>query len=121
MPSIGTRIYTAINGHSVGKDEFGNRYYRSRRQGKNVRERRWVIYKDEDEASRVPASWHGWLHHSESLPPNEDITQNIKSWEKPHKPNMTGTSDAYRPPGHILSGGLRKSATGDYEPWRPKN
>lgn len=121
MANIGTKIFTWFHGEFVGSDESGNKYYKEKRPVAGKRERRWVIYKDEDEASRVPASWHGWLHHSESLPPNEDITQDIKSWEKPHKPNMTGTSDAYRPPGHILSGGLRKSATGDYEPWRPKN
>ncbi len=32
---------------------------------------------------------------------------------------MTGTSQAYRPQGHILSGGKRDKATGDYEAWSP--
>jgi NADH:ubiquinone oxidoreductase subunit len=33
--------------------------------------------------------------------------------------NMTGTPQAYRPPGSILSTGKRPAATGDYKPWRP--
>jgi len=41
-------------------------------------------------------------------------------WEKPHQPNMTGTPDAYYPPGSILRGGRRPPATGDYEPWTPE-
>ncbi len=118
MPTIGTRIYTALNGRLIGRDEFGNRYYTTRRISKNMRERRWVIYVDEDEASRVPASWHGWLHHSSEFPPNEQ-NQDPKSWEKPHLPNMTGTTEAYLPPGHVLKGGKRSAATGDYESWRP--
>jgi len=34
-------------------------------------------------------------------------------------PNLTGTAEAYRPPGHVLAGGQRDKATGDYEPWKP--
>ena len=34
-------------------------------------------------------------------------------------PNLTGTNEAYRPPGHVLVGGKRQPATADYEPWRP--
>jgi NADH:ubiquinone oxidoreductase subunit len=33
--------------------------------------------------------------------------------------NMTGTGDAYRPSGSILSKVVRPRATGDYKPWRP--
>jgi NADH:ubiquinone oxidoreductase subunit len=32
---------------------------------------------------------------------------------------MTGTNRAYRPPGHVLAGGHRDAATGDYEAWTP--
>ena len=35
-------------------------------------------------------------------------------------PNLTGTKAAYRPPGHILKGGQRDKATGDYEAWTPE-
>jgi NADH:ubiquinone oxidoreductase subunit len=40
-------------------------------------------------------------------------------WQKPHQPNLTGTAQAYRPPGHDYRGGHRAKATGDYEPWQP--
>jgi NADH:ubiquinone oxidoreductase subunit len=42
-----------------------------------------------------------------------------KQWQREHLPNLTGTHEAYRPPGHTLEGGRRSSATGDYEPWSP--
>ena len=34
--------------------------------------------------------------------------------------NLTGTGLAYRPPGHLKSGGRREKATGDYEAWKPE-
>ena len=119
MATIGTRLFTFFCGKLEGIDEFGNRYFSDKRAQKGRRVKRWVIYKHKDEASQVPASWHGWLHHINSETPidSEQIT-NI--WEKPHMPNLTGTADAYRPPGHILSGGQRARATGDYEAWKPK-
>ena len=42
-----------------------------------------------------------------------------KPWQQPHRPNMTGTADAYRPAGSILASGARPKATGDYKPWKP--
>src|SRR6186713_877384 len=54
-------ILTWMYGESVGEDEFGNRYYRTR-GGKVDKtlgfERRWVIYNGYTEASAVPPSWH---------------------------------------------------------------
>jgi len=32
---------------------------------------------------------------------------------------LTGSPQAYRPPGHDFQGGQRAKATGDYEPWTP--
>jgi NADH:ubiquinone oxidoreductase subunit len=43
----------------------------------------------------------------------------VKPWEKPHIPNLTGTIAAYRPSGAISRGGERQRATGDYEAWTP--
>jgi len=40
-------------------------------------------------------------------------------WQQPHLPNLTGTKYAHRPEGHMLKGGKRAPATGDYEPWQP--
>ena len=33
--------------------------------------------------------------------------------------NMTGTNQAYRPPGHVLESGQRDKAYGDYKAWTP--
>ena len=69
--TIGTLLFTWWKGERVGTDEFGNRYYREKpgRQlrpggGRDSRERRWVLYKGEAEASKVPPEWHAWLHHT---------------------------------------------------------
>ena len=43
-----------------------------------------------------------------------------QSWGQEHRPNLTGTIYAHRPQGHILAGGKRKKATGDYEAWKPE-
>ena len=118
--TFGTQVWTSLYGEFVGEDEFGNRYYRTR-GGKidpNLGfERRWVIYNGEPEGSKVPSEWHAWLHHMVDEVPQ---ARPRHAWEKPHQPNMTGTPEAYHPPGSVLRGGHRARATGDYEPWRPE-
>jgi NADH:ubiquinone oxidoreductase subunit len=121
--TFGTQLWTWRFGEQVGEDEQGNRYYRTR--GGKIDptlgfERRWVIYNGLAEASRVPPSWHGWLHHVVDLPPTE-LKYTPREWEKPHVPNMTGTPAAYRPSGSTLASGRRPKATGDYQPWTPGN
>ena len=121
--TLGTRLYTWLKGEEVGRDQQGNRYFREKGGG-NVhrdslrRERRWVIFEGEREASRVPPEWHGWLHHTIDQPPPAG-GPSMRPWQKGHQPNLTGTEQAYRPPGHTLKGGRRDKATGDYEPWIP--
>jgi NADH:ubiquinone oxidoreductase subunit len=77
-----------------------------------------VLYNGEVEASRVPPEWHAWLHRTVVDPPKPGAAQ-PRPWQKPHQPNLTGTGQAYRPPGHTLKGGQRAKGTGDYEPWIP--
>ena len=115
---IGTWIYTALNGIEVGRDDQGNRYYRERHEPDGRRRKRWVIYKGEREASRVPPEWHGWLHYTVDETP-EEAPPERKPWQTDHRPNMTGTPEAWHPPGSEYEGGRRDAATGDYEPWRP--
>jgi len=115
MATFGTLLFTWVKGRLVGTDPDGNRYYTERSQSR-PRQRRWVIYKGQDEASRVPPEWHAWLHHTAPAPLN---AVGRKPWQKPHQPNFTGTAQAYLPPGHDLAGGKRDHATGDYEPWVP--
>lgn len=103
----------------IGVDGFGNKYYTAKARKGYKRERRWVIYKDTPEASKIPPEWHGWIHHQTDVIPSNEESSFRRPWQKPHQPNMTGTNQAYRPPGHILSGGQRDKATGDYEAWSP--
>lgn len=110
-------------GRCVGRDNTGNRYYRARlargAQSTIRKERRWVIYKGTPEATKVPPEWHGWLHYQTDTIPESGVVSFRRPWQKPHRPNMTGTNLAYRPPGHVLSGGKRAPASGDYQAWSP--
>ena len=123
--TIGTMLNSSLSGEQVGTDALGNTYFRGRKPyGKTHpfagAERRWVIYNGANDASRVPAEWHGWLHGSfaggevpeSNLPP-------ARIWETDYTPNATGTAAAYRPAGALEQGGKRAAATGDYEPWSP--
>lgn len=111
--TVGTSFFTFRKGVRVGEDEQGNVYYRTKDGG-----RRWVIYKGEAEASRVPAEWHRWLHRTTDTPPSESMPA-VKPWEKDHKPNLTGTAGAYYPDGSLNRSGVRQRASGDYKAWRP--
>jgi NADH:ubiquinone oxidoreductase subunit len=119
--TLGTQVWTSLYGEFVGEDEFGNRYFRTR-GGKidpNLGfERRWVIYNGVAEASTVPPSWHGWLHHTVDVPPTQEKVV-PRPWWKPHRANMTGTPGAHRPTGSTLAQGRRPKATGDYKAWTP--
>ena len=109
----GTRLFTLRKGVKVGEDELGNRYYRERNG-----DRRWVIYQDLAEASKVPPDWHGWLHYTVEDPPVDEEYE-PRPWQKPHRPNKTGSGEAYRPAGSTLAAGKRPPATGDYQAWTP--
>ena len=54
--TLGTKIQTFFSGKLVGQDSFGNKYYESK-NGK-----RWVIYKNEIEASKISNEWYSWIH-----------------------------------------------------------
>lgn len=113
--TIGTKFFTSRNGERVGEDSFGNIYYRNADDTK-----RWVIYKDVAEASSVTPEWHGWLHHTFELPPTEAPLKRW-DWEKPAKPNMTGTDEAYLPPGSLLRPDpARASELKGYTAWTPE-
>lgn len=117
--TIGTLLDTRLHGEQVGTDAQGNRYFRSRRKGTGARERRWVVYEGANDASRVPAEWHGWLHGSFDDVPESRLPP-PRIWEVDYTPNATGTPAAYRPQGALEHGGRRAPATGDYEAWSPE-
>ncbi len=112
--TLGTRLFTARNGTQVGHDDVGNTYYQTA-DGK----RRWVIFSGEAEASRVSPDWHGWLHHTFDEPPKDGHLPR-RRWERDYQPNLTGTPEAYHPPGSVLEPTLRARGDGDYEAWRPE-
>jgi len=116
--TIGTLLHSALRGEHVGTDHSGNRYFRSRKKSPDGRERRWVIYDGANDASRVPAEWHGWLHGSYDGVPESHLPP-PRIWEADYTPNATGTVGAYRPQGALEKGGKRATATGDYEAWSP--
>ena len=116
--TIGTSLFSAMNGEHVGTDHAGNRYYRSKKKTVEGLERRWVIYDGANDASRVPAEWHGWLHHSYDELPESHLPP-AKIWEADYTPNATGTAAAYLPAGALEKGGRRARATGDYDAWTP--
>ena len=104
--TFGTRIKTILFGKFIGSDEYGNKYY------KNKKGKRWVIYANEIDASKIPVEWYSWIHHM----PNkiENIHKLEKhDWQKPHQPNLTGTDSAYYPNKN------NKDATGKkYKSWK---
>lgn len=120
--TIGTAVFSALNGEQVGTDASGNKYFRARKKGtakdSGGREKRWVIYNGANDASRVPAEWHGWLHGSFDALPESHLPP-PRIWETDYTPNPTGTSAAYRPQGALERGGRRARASGDYESWTP--
>lgn len=119
---LGTRLYTFMQGQYVGKDEFGNRYYQQRRapKAKLLRRRRWVIYQGQPEASKVPPSWHGWLHYTVDHPPVDGQASRQHKWQKEHLPNLTGTTARHLPKGHLERGGQRAASASDYVAWKPE-
>jgi NADH:ubiquinone oxidoreductase subunit len=115
--TIGTRLFTYFRGRPVGHDAVGNRYFEEKTHlAGQQRQRRWVLYAGDEDASAVPPEWHSWLHYTTAAPLTETPR---KAWQKPHEPNLTGTALGYRPPGHDYQGGHRAAATGDYEAWSP--
>ncbi len=63
--TFGTFVYTIVFGKFVGKDEFGNKYYI------NSKDKRWVIYNGEINASKITSDWYSWMHHISNNIPDE--------------------------------------------------
>ena len=105
--TLGTFIYTLLNGKLVGIDEFGNKYY-SNKSGK-----RWVIYKGETESTKIPPDWHLWIHFLKHKPEKD---RKKYSWQKRHEENLTGTKNAYKPDGSLSA--ISKKTIKKYETWK---
>ena len=106
--TIGTFIYTLFTGKIVGRDRFGNKYY------SNSKGKRWVIYKNTVDSSKIPPEWHLWIHSFKNNKPIENL--NKFNWQKKYEENLTGTIKAYKPEGS-LSFGTKKDMK-KYETWK---
>ena len=115
--NLGTSLYTWLYGKLVGIDEFDNKYYCNSKNFQDISSKRWVIFKGEIEASKIPPHWHAWLHKSIDVPP---IDYSHKyDWQKSHQQNLTGTSEAYHPHSHPFSKSKTNSNKKEYETWQP--
>jgi NADH:ubiquinone oxidoreductase subunit len=113
--TVTTMLNSALTGEQVGSDAQGNTYHRAKKpfpKGHPFagKERRWVIYNGANDASRVPAEWHGWLHGAFDSVPESNLPP-PRIWEVDYTPNATGTRAAHRP--------RHGRTNGDYEAWSP--
>ena len=106
--TIGTFIYTLFTGRLAGKDEFGNKYY------SNSKGKRWVIYKNRVESTKIPPEWHLWIHFITKNVPSDNIKK--FPWQIEHQENLTGTKNAHKPEGSLLS--ESKKSMKKYETWK---
>jgi|TARA_B110000881_G_C18483809_1_gene468009 NADH:ubiquinone oxidoreductase subunit len=88
--TFGTFLKTLFYGIYVGKDDVGNKYYKSKNN------ERWVIYSKNIEATKITSSWYLWIHHTVDKIPKE-VDKNKYSWQKNHLENQTGTKNSYKP------------------------
>ena len=103
--TFGTFLKTLFSGRFVGRDEFGNKYY------KNKQNERWVIYSNNIEATKITSDWFMWIHHTtDKIPQNNEKKYN---WQKDHLENKTGSKDRYKPIKINKNDKLKK-----YETWK---
>ena len=69
--TFGTFLKTLFTGKFVGKDKFGNKYY------KNKDDQRWVIYSDNIEATKITSDWYMWMHHTIDKIPDKTSEKNM--------------------------------------------
>ena len=101
--TFGTFLKTLLFGKLVGKDEDGNKYYKSKK------DERWVIYNTGIDATKITNDWYLWMHHTV----DEIPAKNQKYlWQKKHTKNLTGTKNAYVP--NKISKKIKKK----YETWK---
>ena len=116
--SLSTLLYTWVFGKFVGQDDFDNKYYCNSKDYYDLNSKRWVLFSKEIDPTLIPPHWHAWLHKSIDVPPINYCHK--YSWQKDHKPNMTGTKDAHFPPSNPLSKDYKPDQIkADYESWSP--
>ena len=71
--TFGTFLKTLFFGKLVGADTFGNRYYKSKN------DQRWVVYKNNIEASKISSEWFLWMHHTINETPKKQYSENCET------------------------------------------
>jgi len=104
--TLGTYLKTLFTGSYVGKDHFGNKYY------KNKNDERWVIYANYVEATKITSDWYLWIHHTIDKIPSQNENKKY-SWQKDHSENKTGTKESYKPTKIKKKDDIKK-----YETWK---
>ena len=103
--TFGTFLKTLFFGKFVGSDEYGNKYYKSKK------DERWVIYSNNIEATKITSDWYLWIHHTiDKIPDNKESKH---SWQKKHLENQTGTNNSFKPV-KINKNNIKKK----YETWK---
>ena len=103
--TFGTFLKTMFFGKCVGSDEYGNKYYQSKKND------RWVIYASNIEATKITSDWYLWMHHTiDKIPDKKDTKY---PWQKTHLENQTGSSNSFKPV-RIKKNGIKKK----YETWK---
>ena len=105
--TFGTFLKTLFFGECIGKDQFGNKYYKSKNN------ERWVVYSKDIEATKISSDWYLWMHHTiDKIPNSSDIKEKKFSWQKKHQENQTGTNNSFKPVK------IRKNLKKKYETWK---
>ena len=103
--TLGTFLKVLFYGKLVGKDDYGNKYYKSKI------DERWIVYSNNADASKITSDWYLWMHHTINEIPNDKLKKYL--WQKPHKENLTGTKNSYKP--NTIS---KKNIKKKYEAWK---
>ena len=107
--TLGTRVWSYFNGVLVGEDNCGNKYFSNKDDSK-----RWVIYRDEVEATTVNSEWNNWLRFTSAEKPG-NVAQ--YDWQIEHKQNQTGTPNSYSP--QTIFDKTKHKKKIDYDKWSP--
>lgn len=95
---------TKPGGKLVGTDDWGNKYYETDAEEEIHLRTRWVEYNAtflSIDISKSEPGWHYWLGYGTNTPPNQ-LPEDQKAHRSypvalRHKPNLTGTREAYVP------------------------
>ena len=103
--TFGTFLKTLFFGKYVGSDDYGNKYYKSKD------DKRWVIYANNIEATKITSEWYLWMHYTiDKIPDNKEAKY---VWQKKHLENQTGTKNSFKPI-KIRKNDIKKK----YETWK---